>query len=86
MVKTSKSSVFISDSSGEIIKIKKEGALFALTGDKLSLSQINTSKSKKSMLLKASNIELKTLLLERLIILPKQPFLLALKNTCTLTY
>ena len=47
VVKTSKSSVFVSDSSGEIIKIKKEGALFALTGDKLSLSQINTSKSKK---------------------------------------
>ena len=47
VVKTSKSSVFISDSNGEIIKIKKDGALFALTGDKLSLSQINISKGKK---------------------------------------
>ena len=47
VVKTSKSSVFVSESSGEIIKIKKEGALFALTGDKLSLSQINISKGKK---------------------------------------
>ena len=30
VVKTSKSSVFISDSNGEIIKIKKDGALFAV--------------------------------------------------------
>ena len=29
VVKTSKSSVFISDNSGDIIKIKKDGALFA---------------------------------------------------------
>ena len=53
VVKTSKSSVFISDSSGEIIKIKKEGALFALTGDKLSLSQINISKGKKKYVVKS---------------------------------
>ena len=47
VVKTSKSSVFISDSNGEIIKIKKEVALFALKGDKLSLNQINVSNGKK---------------------------------------
>ena len=86
VVKTSKSSVFVSDSTGEDIKIKNKSALFALAGDKVSLNQINISKGKKSMLLKRSNIELKTLLLERLIILPKLPFLLALKKTYTLTY
>jgi len=47
VVKTSKSSVFISDRNGEIIKIKKEVALFALKGDKLSLNQINVSNGKK---------------------------------------
>ena len=47
VVKTSQSSVFISDSNGEIIKIKKEVALFALKGDKLSLNQINFSNGKK---------------------------------------
>ena len=47
VVKTSKSSVFISDRNGEIIKIKKEIALFALKGDKLSLNQINVSNGKK---------------------------------------
>ena len=53
VVKTSKSSVFISDSKGEIIKIKKDGALFALTGDKLSLSQINISKGKKKCVIES---------------------------------
>ncbi|MDC3114903.1 ribonuclease R [Bacteroidota bacterium] len=47
VVKTSKSSVFVSDKSGEIIKIKKENAFFALAGDELSLNQINISKGKK---------------------------------------
>lgn len=47
VVKTSKSSVFVSDKSGEIIKIKKESAFFALAGDKLSLNQINNSNGKK---------------------------------------
>ncbi len=47
VVKTSKSSVFVSDKSGEIIKIKKESAFFALAGDELSLNQINISKGKK---------------------------------------
>ena len=47
VVKTSKSSVFISDRNGEIIKIKKEVALFALKGDKLSLNQINVSNGKR---------------------------------------
>ena len=49
VVKTSKSSVFVSDKSGEIIKIKKENAFFALAGDELSLNQINISKGKKKI-------------------------------------
>ena len=47
VVKTSKSSVFVSDSTGEDIKIKNKSALFALAGDKVSLNQINISKGKK---------------------------------------
>ena len=86
VVKTSKSSVFISDSNGEIIKIKKDGALFALAGDKLSLNQINISKGKKKCVIEKVKYRAKDSFVERLIILPKLPFLLALKKTYTLTY
>ena len=71
---------------GEIIKIKKEGALFALTGDKLSLSQINTSKSKKKYVVESVKYRTKDSFVGEIDYSSKTAFLLALKNTCTLTY
>ena len=47
VIKTSKSSVFISNDNGDFIKIKKEYSFFALKGDKLTLNYVNISKGKK---------------------------------------